>query len=112
MAAMDRFQVIGDPTRREILRLIWDRERPAGEIADRFPVTFGAVSQHLGVLRDSGFVTVRPEGNRRFYRADQRAIGPLKAVLEAVWATSLDRLAAAVEADVAQPVAPGRGKRR
>ena len=99
---MDGLQVISDPTRREILRLVWDQERPAGEIADRFPVTFGAVSQHLGVLRVSGFVTVRPDGNRRFYRADHQALGPLKAVLEAMWATSLDRLAGAVEADQAQ----------
>lgn len=98
---MDSLQVIGDATRREILRMVWDEERPAGEIADRFPVTFGAVSQHLAVLRDSGFVIVRPEGNRRFYRADQRALGPLKAVLEAMWATSLDRLADAVETDAA-----------
>ena len=96
---MDGLQVIGDPTRRQILRLVWDEERPAGDIADRFPVTFGAISQHLAVLRESGFVTVRPEGNRRFYRADHQALGPLKAVLEAMWATSLDRLAAAVEAD-------------
>jgi DNA-binding transcriptional ArsR family regulator len=109
---MDALQVIGDPTRREILRLIWDQERPAGDIADRFPVTFGAVSQHLGVLRDSGFVTVRPEGNRRFYRADQSALGPLKAVLEALWATSLDRLAAVVEADQARRERPSRQRRR
>ena len=109
---MDGLQVIGDPTRREILRLVWNQERPAGEIADRFPVTFGAVSQHLGVLRDSGFVTVRPDGNRRLYRADQRALGPLKAVLEAMWATSLDRLAAAVEADQTQGPRTRRPKRR
>ena len=109
---MDGLDVIGDPTRRQILRLVWDEERPAGDIADRFPVTFGAVSQHLAVLRQSGFVTVRPDGNRRFYRADQHALGPLKAVLEAMWATSLDRLAAAVEAD--QPTrsrASGRKRR-
>lgn len=99
MATMDGLQVIGDATRREILRLVWDRERSAGEIADRFPVTFGAISQHLGVLRDAGFVTVRPAGNRRFYRADRAALGPLAQVLEAMWATSIDRLAAAVEAD-------------
>jgi DNA-binding transcriptional ArsR family regulator len=99
MGSMDGLQVIGDPTRREILRLVWDNERSAGEIADRFPVTFGAVSQHLGVLRSAGFVTVRPEGNRRFYRADRQSLGPLAQVLEAVWSASLDRLAAAVEAD-------------
>jgi DNA-binding transcriptional ArsR family regulator len=103
MAQMDGLQVIGEPTRREILRLVWDAERSAGEIADRFPVTFGAVSQHLGVLRDAGFVTVRPVGNRRFYRADPAALGPLARVLEAMWTTSLDRLAAAVEVDNPDP---------
>ena len=96
---MDALQVIGDPTRREILRLVWESERSAGEIAERFPVTFGAVSQHLGVLRSAGFVTVRPEGNRRIYRADRQALGPLAQVLEAMWSASLDRLSAAVETD-------------
>lgn len=103
MARVDGLQILGEPTRREILRLVWDGERSAGEIADRFPVTFGAVSQHLGVLRDAGFVTVRPVGNRRFYRADRAALGPLAQVLEAMWMTSLDRLAAAVEADNPKP---------
>jgi DNA-binding transcriptional ArsR family regulator len=106
---MDGLQVIGDSTRREILRLVWDRERSAGEIANLFPVTFGAVSQHLGVLRGAGFVTVRPVGNRRFYQADRAALGPLVQVLEAMWASSLDRLAAAVEAD---PQPPRRPKRK
>lgn len=110
---MDALQVVGDATRREILRLVWDGERSAGEIADRFSVTFGAVSQHLGVLREAGFVTVRPEGNRRYYRADRRALGPLARVLEQMWATSLDRLAAAVEAEP-DPTAkrPPRGARK
>ena len=96
---MDALQVIGEPRRREILRLVWDRERTAGEIAAQFDVTFGAVSQHLGVLRDAGFVNVRRAGNQRFYRTDRRALGPLAKALEAMWASSLDRLAEAVEAD-------------
>jgi DNA-binding transcriptional ArsR family regulator len=114
MEPMDGLQVIGDPTRREILRLVWDDERSAGEIADRFPVTFGAVSQHLAILRSAGFVLVRPEGNRRFYRADRGTLGPLAQVLEAMWSTSLDRLAAAVEAEpkpprpTKRPARPGR----
>jgi DNA-binding transcriptional ArsR family regulator len=99
MAAMDALQVIGEPRRREILRLVWDRELSAGEIADRFDVTFGAVSQHLGVLLDAGFVTVRPAGNHRFYRADRQRLGPLAQALEAMWASSLRGLAAAVESD-------------
>jgi DNA-binding transcriptional ArsR family regulator len=103
IADVDALQVVGEPRRREILRLIWQRERSAGEIASTFAVTFGAVSQHLGVLRDAGFVTVRTAGNRRFYRADRRALGPLAQVLEAMWSTSLDRLASAVEADPDPP---------
>jgi DNA-binding transcriptional ArsR family regulator len=96
---VDALQVIGEPRRREILRLVWDRERSAGDIAAAFDVTFGAVSQHLAVLRDAGFVRVRPVGNQRFYRADREALGPLATALEAMWSASLDRLAAAVEAD-------------
>jgi DNA-binding transcriptional ArsR family regulator len=96
---VDALQVVSEPRRREILRLVWDRERTAGDIASRFDVTFGAVSQHLGVLRDAGFVTVRSAGNRRYYRADRRALGPLAQALEAMWGSALDRLAAAVEAD-------------
>lgn len=99
IVSMDALRVIGEPRRREILRLIWDRERSAGQIADAFDVTFGAVSQHLAVLRDAGFVSVRAEGNRRFYRADQVVLGPLAQALEAMWAQSLNRLAVAAEAD-------------
>ncbi|HEX7222867.1 MAG TPA: metalloregulator ArsR/SmtB family transcription factor, partial [Candidatus Limnocylindrales bacterium] len=61
---MDALRVVGEPTRREILRLVWEDELSAGEIAERFDVTFGAVSQHLGVLREAGFVTIRVAGNR------------------------------------------------
>ena len=103
---MDTFQIVSEPRRREILRLVWDRERSAGEIADAMPVTFGAVSQHLGLLREAGFVQVRRAGNRRFYRADLAALGPLALALEAMWSSSLDRLAEAVEADPNPGVIP------
>lgn len=96
---MDAAQVILEPRRREILRLVWDRELSSGEIAARFDVTFGAVSQHLGVLRDAGFVRVRRDGNRRYYRADRDRLGPLAVALEAMWSATLDRLAEAVETD-------------
>jgi len=96
---MDALRVVGEPRRREILRLVWDRERSAGQIAATFDVTFGAVSQHLAVLRDAGFVTVRAAGNQRFYRADRKALGPLAQALEAMWSSAIDRLAAAAEAD-------------
>ena len=94
---VDAITVIAAPRRREILRLIWDRELSAGDIAAALPVTFGAVSQHLSVLRDAGIVDVRQEGTYRFYRANQERIGPLAAVLEAYWSDVLDRLAAEAE---------------
>jgi len=105
---VDALQVIGEPRRREILRLVWDRERTAGDIAAQFDVTFGAVSQHLAVLRDAGFVNVRRAGNQRFYRTDRKALGPLAQALEAMWSSSLDRLAMAVEADPSPKPRKGR----
>lgn len=95
---MDAVKVIAEPRRREILRLCWRAERTAGELADAFEVTFGAVSQHLKVLRDAGLVTVRREGTRRYYRANRTALGPLANYLEAQWARQLDDLAALAEA--------------
>jgi DNA-binding transcriptional ArsR family regulator len=97
---MDALQVVSEPRRREILRLVWTDEMSAGDIAGRFDVTFGAVSQHLGILRDAGFVQLRREGNRRLYRADRERLGPLALALEAMWTDALDRLAEAVESDV------------
>jgi DNA-binding transcriptional ArsR family regulator len=97
---MDALQVVSQPRRREILRLVWTDELSAGDIAGRFDVTFGAVSQHLGILREAGFVQLRREGNRRLYRADRERLGPLAQALEAMWTQTLDRLADAVESDV------------
>jgi DNA-binding transcriptional ArsR family regulator len=97
---MDPLQIVAEPRRRRILEMVWDDELSAGAIADQFDVTFGAVSQHLAVLRDSGLVDVRPDGNRRLYRANKRALGPLRQVLETMWSDTLDDLAATIERDV------------
>lgn len=96
---MDPWQIVAEPTRREILRLVWDDELAAGQIADHFDLTFGAVSQHLGVLREARYVRVRKAGNRRYYIADKRGLGPLRPALEAMWTSVLDDLADAVEAE-------------
>ena len=90
-------RAVAEPQRREILRLCWDRERSAGDIADHFDVTFSAVSQHLAVLRETGLVVLRQEGTRRYYRADRQALGPLAAYLESLWVDELDVLAALAE---------------
>jgi DNA-binding transcriptional ArsR family regulator len=87
---------ISNPRRREILRLVWDRELSAGDIADQFDVSWPAISQNIAVLRRAGLVTERRQANRRFYRADQQALGSLRPVLQEMWAVDLDRLATVV----------------
>lgn len=94
---MDTLQLIAEPTRRAILESVWARELTAGEIADQFDTTFGAVSQHLTKLRSAGLVTVRRDGNRRWYRANHTTLAPYRGMLEAMWRAKLDQLAAAVE---------------
>jgi DNA-binding transcriptional ArsR family regulator len=88
---------LADPTRRDILRLVWSRERAAGEIAARFAVTRQAVSQHLGVLLGCGLVSVRAEGTRRLYRANRRPLERLRAEFDVFWDDSLGRLGAAAQ---------------
>lgn len=83
------FALIAHPTRAAILRETWTAERAAGEIARKFSVTFGAVSQHLKLLLDAGLLRLRRDGRRRFYQADRAALGPLAAALEQMWATQL-----------------------
>jgi DNA-binding transcriptional ArsR family regulator len=94
---LDSLQVVAEPRRRSILRLVWSRELAASDIAAHFDVSFPAVSQHLGVLRDAGFVSVRREGRTRLYKADRRALGPLRPMLEKMWTEKLDRLVSLVE---------------
>ena len=94
---MDAVQAVAEPRRRRILELIWDEELAAGDIAARFEVSFGAVSQHLKVLRDAGLVVLRKDGTKRYYRANRDGMGPLAAYLESMWSTSLDSLAALAE---------------
>lgn len=102
--------MIAEPRRREILRLVWDVERPATEIAEHFDVTFGAISQHLGVLRQAGLVVVRRDGTRRFYRADREALAPFASLLQQMWAAQLDALADLAErAETAEKLAERAG---
>ena len=97
---MHAFDVLGDPVRRRILELLAEGERSAGEIGaivqEEFGISQPGVSQHLRVLRESGFATVRAEGTRRLYAVDP---APLQQVDEWLgpfrrfWTQRLDALA-------------------
>ena len=94
------FDVLGDPVRRRILELLADGELPSGAISAVVQAEFGisqpAVSQHLKVLRESGFATVRPEGTRRLYAVDAAPFRELDDWLDhfrRFWDQRLDSLA-------------------
>jgi DNA-binding transcriptional ArsR family regulator len=96
---MHAFVVLGDPVRRRVLELLAEGERTSGAITEVVQTEFGisqpAVSQHLKVLRDSGFATVRPDGPRRLYSLQT---GPLEDVdawlarFRGFWEQRLDAL--------------------
>ena len=97
------------PRRREILALVRRRERSAGEIHRALgEVTFGAVSQHLGVLQGAGLVSVRREGRRRIYRARPEGLAPLRQWLESMWDDALASLKKLAEAEERQRETKGK----
>lgn len=93
------FDVLGDPVRRRILELLAGGELAAGQVGgvvqDEFGISQPAVSQHLRVLRDNGFATVRAEGTRRLYAVDAAPLQEVDAWLETFrrfWTQRLDAL--------------------
>ena len=102
LALQSAIAAIGSPRRRQILKLVWDAERAAGEIAARSDVSWPAVSQNLAVLKASGLVTERRSGTHRYYRANREALAPLESVLRQMWMADLGRLKQLAEAEAKQ----------
>jgi DNA-binding transcriptional ArsR family regulator len=95
-------RALGEPTRRQILQLVRDEERTVSNLADQFPISRPAISQHLKVLHDADLVNVRSEGTRRYYRARPEGLAELTEWLDGFWTSSLRRLAIEVERDQQQ----------
>src|SRR5690349_19935500 len=93
----DVFQVLAEPRRRELLALVAEHERTAGDIAKRFDVTRQAVSQHLRILLEAGLIRERREGTRRWYRARPEGLAEVRAYVEAMWPSALEQLKLAAE---------------
>jgi DNA-binding transcriptional ArsR family regulator len=96
---MNAFDILGDPVRRRIVELLATGERSAGEITEHVREEFGisqpAVSNHLRVLRDSGFATATPHGSRRLYALEDSALDEVGSWLErqrSAWTRRLDAL--------------------
>jgi DNA-binding transcriptional ArsR family regulator len=91
LAPADPFEALGDPTRREILRLLSVGDKPVHEIAAALPVSRPAVSRHLRVLKDAGMVAERPEGTRRIYHLEATGLQSVRQYLEGVWGEAAAR---------------------
>jgi DNA-binding transcriptional ArsR family regulator len=92
-------EAIVEPRRREILRLVRDKEMTAGSIAAQFDVTRQAISQHLRVLHGAGLVSERRDGARRIYRVRPEGLTELRAFLDDFWSDRLEKLKREVEAE-------------
>jgi DNA-binding transcriptional ArsR family regulator len=97
---MHAFDVLGDPVRRRLLELLAEGERTSGDmtavVQAEFGITQSAVSQHLKVLRDSGFASVRVDGPRRIYAVEAAPIQAVDAWLDrfrGFWTPKFEALA-------------------
>ena len=94
---MKTLEVLAEPTRRRIVELLaeGDGERSAGEIASHFATSRPGISRHLRVLRETGLVRARGEGQRRLYSLDPAPLAELDEWLERYrrfWGNRLDAL--------------------
>jgi DNA-binding transcriptional ArsR family regulator len=85
------FEALGDPNRRQILRLLSEGDKPVQEIADAMTISRPAVSRHLRLLKDAGMVAERAEGTRRIYHLQERGLDAVREYLERVWGEAAAR---------------------
>ena len=96
----DPFETLADPTRRRIVAALREGERPVNDIVAEAGVHQSGVSRHLRILHEAGFVTVRPDGQRRLYALKAEPFRELEAWLadyRKLWEARLDRFGAALE---------------
>ncbi|GAC1328584.1 MAG: hypothetical protein NVSMB2_27850 [Chloroflexota bacterium] len=96
-------QALGDPTRRAIFEQLVLAPKSVRELADIFPVSRPAVSQHLKVLKRSRLVRDRPDGTRRVYHVDPSGVAALRDYLDHMWDAALAAFASAAERGVTRP---------
>jgi DNA-binding transcriptional ArsR family regulator len=115
-AAGDPFEALGDPNRREILRLLSSGDKPVQEIAAAMPISRPAVSRHLRLLKDAGMVAEHAQGTRRIYHLEEQGLQAVQAYLEGIWGVAAARFRLLAEnttdsASRASAVRPKGGRR-
>lgn len=97
---LDAFEVLADPTRRRIIAALRSGERQVGDVVEKAGVHQSGVSRHLRILSESGFVSMRPDGQRRLYTLRAEPFRELESWLTPyrdLWEMRLDRFGAALE---------------
>lgn len=97
----DPFETLADPTRRRIVAALRDGERPVNDIVREAGIHQSGVSRHLRILHEAGFVSMRPDGQRRLYALRPEPFRDLEAWLadyQRLWEARLDRFGAALAA--------------
>jgi len=102
MDTQPMFRALADPTRRDILLMLRDKDMTIAEVADNFDMTRAAVKKHLTVLSDGGLITVRAQGRERINALDPAGMAPIRDWLtffDAFWDDHLNTLKSAIEKD-------------
>lgn len=103
MNTQPTFRALADPTRRDILLMLRDKDMTIAEVAENFDMTRAAVKKHLTVLSDGGLITVRAQGRERFNRLNPDGMAPVRDWLtffDAFWDDRLNALKSAIEKDM------------
>lgn len=99
---LDAFQVVADPSRREILHLLSKESLTINELADNFDMSRPAVSKHIRILNESGFVSIENSGRNRYCTLQQEGFNQLKEWMEYFdnfWLEKLNQLGSALDSD-------------
>jgi DNA-binding transcriptional ArsR family regulator len=105
-----QLDALGDPTRRAILARLLAGPVAVGELAEDFPVSRPAISQHLRVLKQANLVVDRPAGNRRLYQLNPAGFETLREYFEQFWGQALSAFKRKVEEQVPDQVSDSSRK--
>jgi DNA-binding transcriptional ArsR family regulator len=99
MTYLPQFAALADPTRLAVFELLAKRPAAVHEIAQEFPVSRPAISQHLRVLKDARLVLDEPAGTQRIYRLNPSGIQEIRAYFDRFWDDALESFKAFIEID-------------
>lgn len=111
----DVFQAIADPTRREIIALIANKNMNLNAVAENFMISRPAISKHIKILVECGLVSVRQEGRERFCSARLKDLHEISDWLEPYrqfWESKIDNLEKYLDQLQQEPLKNKHGKRK